>query len=311
MPPPSKEVRLATPPALLRPLSPTSASTWQQCELKFALTYLFGWREPSTLPQLIGNVVHKAIELLYLQDPDVRTRASAAELLRSSLEAGLRDDTYNVLLAGGDPRAEVLLAGEDALDGLFEIEDPRYLTVGPEGLEVWVRAELYGAPIRGRIDRLYYADGAEVIADYKTGKVPRPAYTQKAFFGLWTYAAGLAASEGEGRLADRIELLYLIGRERLARPVLRDTALEHAKTLARIWRAVSAAVQLGVVTARRSKLCEWCAFQSACPLFSQGPAVGTAEHDGRLVQLGLLRSDRATVPKLVDRLEQPLIEEDG
>jgi putative RecB family exonuclease len=261
------------------------------------------------MPQLIGNVVHKAVELLYLEDPDARTRANAAELLRATIKSELSNDTYNALLDNGDPRAEVLLAGEDALDGLFKIEDPRYLSVGPNGLEVWVQAELYGAPIRGRIDRIYYADGAEVIADYKTGKVPKPAYTQKAFFGLWTYAAGLAASNGDGRLADRIELLYLIGRERLARPVLRNTALEHAKTLARIWRAVAKGLQRGTVTARRSKLCDWCAFKNACPLFNQGPAVGTAEHDGQLAQLGLLRSDRASMPRLVDRLEQPLIEE--
>lgn len=55
-------------------LSPTSASTWQQCELKFALTYALGWTEGATVPQLIGNTAHRAIELLYGLEPTERTR---------------------------------------------------------------------------------------------------------------------------------------------------------------------------------------------------------------------------------------------
>ena len=94
---------------------------------------------------------------------------------------------------------------EDSLDGLFALEDPATVTVGSDGLEVWVAATLYDAPVRGRIDRLYDASGAYVVADYKTGKVPKPAYTQKAFFGLWTYAAALAASDPDRLLPDRIE----------------------------------------------------------------------------------------------------------
>ena len=43
-------------------LSPTSASTWQQCQLRFALTYQRGWTEGATVPQLIGNTAHLAIQ---------------------------------------------------------------------------------------------------------------------------------------------------------------------------------------------------------------------------------------------------------
>lgn len=298
-----REVALSVSPEPPRSLSPTSASTWQQCELKYALSYLLGWREPSTMPQLIGNVVHHAVELLYGLPPEDRDRQVASELLVRALAEELNGPSYATLLGTADPRGEVTTAGEDALDGLFEIEDPQYVTVGAEGLEVWVSAELYGAPIRGRIDRIYDASGAEVVADYKTGRVPAPRYTQKAFFGLWTYAAALAASDPENRLADRIELLYLIGRERLARPVLRDVALEHAKTLARIWRQVLATIETGRVTARRSKLCDWCAFKPACPAFGKMPVVGSAAHDELLAAQGLSRPGREQVAAAVERLE--------
>lgn len=305
-----REVLLGLSPAPPRSLSPTSASTWQQCELKFALGYLFGWREPSTMPQLVGNVVHRSVELLYGLPAEDRSRPVASELLARALTEELERDSYAALLRTADPHTEVTAAGEDALDGLFEIEDPRSVTVGSEGLEVWVGAELYGAPVRGRIDRIYDASGAEVVADYKTGRVPAPLYTQKAFFGLWTYAAALAASEPQHRLADRIELLYLIGRERLARPVLRNVALEHAKGLARIWRRVLIAAETGRLTARRSRLCDWCAFKPACPAFGSVPAVGSSAHDELLAAQGLARPGREQVATAVERLE-PIGEEVG
>jgi putative RecB family exonuclease len=301
-------VRLAAPPSSPKSLSPTSASTWAQCELKYVLAYLAGWQEPSTMPQLIGNVVHKAVELLYGRDRVDRTRPVASELLLEALAAELEKATYASLLAAGDPTAEVLTAGEDALDGLFELENPSQVTVGGDGLEVWVEAELYGAPIRGRIDRIYDASGAEVVADYKTGKVASPRFVQKAFSGLWTYAAALAASDPEHRLADRIELLYLAARERLSRPVLRDVALEQAKTLARTWRAIGAVVGSDVpeVTARKSKLCDWCAFKPACPAQQrQLPAVGTPGHDELLAGLGLTRRTPRDVAVTLERLEAP------
>ena len=79
-------------------LSPTSASTWQHCELKYALTYLLGFQESATVPQLIGNTAHRAIELLYGQEPTARTRAIASELLEVAYneEAG-RDNVAGLV----------------------------------------------------------------------------------------------------------------------------------------------------------------------------------------------------------------------
>src|SRR4051794_4131018 len=102
-----------------RSLSPTSASTWQQCELKYALGYLHGWQEPSTLPQLIGNAVHRAVELLYGQPAADRSRDAAQQLLEAALAEELTNDTYAQLVADNpDAGAAVLTAGHDALDGL-------------------------------------------------------------------------------------------------------------------------------------------------------------------------------------------------
>jgi putative RecB family exonuclease len=293
-------------------LSPTSASTWAQCELRYVLAYLMGWQEPSTKPQLVGNTVHRAVEILYGANREDRTRARATETLRIALDEELAKPTYEHLLSEGPMREELLAVGEDALDGLFELEDPRHVNVGADGLEVWVEAELYGAPVRGRIDRIYDAHGAEVVADYKTGKVAPPRYVEKAFFGLWTYAAALAASDPGHKLPDRIELLYLLGRERLARPVLREVALDQAKTLARTWRAIRDATSSHpqVVTARKSKLCDWCAFKPACPAHRRHtPTVGSEEHDTLLVNAGLAKRPRREIAASLERVETSVIDE--
>lgn len=306
--PAENQVALASPPEPPKSLSPTSASTWGQCQLRYVLAYLMGWQEPSTKPQLIGNTVHRAVELLYGLDAGERSRAHASELLREALAEELVKPTYAQLLAGDDAQGDVLDVGEDALDGLFALEDPQQITVGPGGLEVWVEAVLYEAPVRGRIDRIYDAAGAEAVADYKTGKVASSRYVEKAFFGLWTYAAALAAADPDHRLADRIELLYLIGRERLARPVLREVALDHAKALARTWRAIQEVTggRPEQVTARKSKLCDWCAFKPACPAYLRNsPVVGTGEHDQLLVHAGLTQRPRRAVAVNLERLDAP------
>ena len=286
-------------------LSPTSASTWQQCQLRYALTYQRGWTEGATVPQLIGNTTHLAIEWLYGLSHADRIRPRASELLVAAYdEEAAKPGVANLVANIATIREQVLATGEDALDGLFELERPELINVGAEGLEVWVRSTLYGAPIRGRIDRLYDASGAYVVADYKTGRTAKPAYARKAFFGLMTYAAALAASDEDKVLPDRVELLYLIGRDRLTRPVLREVALAQARELATIWQEVLDATNESRVVARTSALCSWCAFETVCPAKVRAPlpAVGGAEHDALLLDAGLTRREQAAVAVALDRV---------
>lgn len=304
---PSRQLSVVIDGGLTAPtgLSPTSASAWRQCELRYALTYLRGWTEGATVPQLIGNTTHLAIEWLYGLAHAERTRERASALLLTAYdEESAKDGVAGLVANVGTLREQVLDAGEDALSGLFALERPELINVGPDGLEVWVRAELYGAPVRGRIDRLYDASGAYVVADYKTGKTAKPAYARKAFFGLLTYAAALAASDPEGALPDRVELLYLKGRDRLIRPVLREVALAHARELATIWREVLTAADAGRVVARTGPLCSWCAFETACPARVRQPlpTVGGAEHDGLLTDVGLTRRDQGVVAVALERV---------
>jgi putative RecB family exonuclease len=292
-------------------ISPTSASSFVQCQLKFALSYSYGWQEAGTEAQLIGNVTHKAVELLYSRVWDDRARETANALLDEAYTTEVAANQFVQLRETENPdvlRDRVLARGEESLDGLFSLEDPRHVSVGNDGLEVWVSATLYGAPIRGRIDRLYDASGAHVVADYKTGRVPSPAYSAKAWFGLYSYAAALAANDENRRLPERVELLYLAGRERLSRVVVREDALAHARRLADIWREIGIALYEGHVEARPSRLCGWCAFETACPARARRgtlPPVGSDEHNGLLAGLGLTRRGRTSTTEQRDHGADP------
>jgi hypothetical protein len=89
--------------------------------------------------------------------------------------------------------------------------------------------------------------------------------------------------------------------------VLRDVALEHAKTLARIWRRITSTITTSTLTARTSPLCGWCAFAPACPAKTSAllPKVGSSEHDELLRDLGLRQRVRDAVADALERADQP------
>ena len=279
----------AVPPAV----SPSSLASFRSCPLKFYFSYAAGWRTRPTEHTVIGNVTHRAVELLYKEAPAARTRAAATAHLRTSAAAErARPDVARLLGADRTLDATVEERCEHMLDGLFSLEDPTQVQVRPGDCEAWVQARLYGAEVRGRIDRMTgVAAGVWRISDYKTGKPAKPAFIETALFGLFTYAATLAASEPNRRLPDEVELLYLRERVRVNRPVVRDYLLAHAKTVGRTWRGINAAHTSRTWEARVSPLCKFCEFAPGCPLKARGaiPAVGTVEHDDLLIGIGLIR----------------------
>jgi putative RecB family exonuclease len=134
-------------------LSPSRASDYLSCQLKFFFTAVERWRTPPTEHTALGNLVHEVIEKLYLLDAPERTRATAGQLLDEAWTDWSVKPDYVVIL-----NPQIRQKAELSLDGLFELEDPTSLVIDPEHVEAWVEATLYGAPIRGRIDRMS-ADG--------------------------------------------------------------------------------------------------------------------------------------------------------
>jgi putative RecB family exonuclease len=271
-------------------LSPSRASDFVSCQLKFFFTAVDRWRTPPTEHTALGNLVHEVVEHLYLLPPDARSRARAQELLDAAWpEWSAKPDYTDVL------NPTIRGKAEQCLDGLFALEDPTRLTVLPDHIETWVEAQLYNAPIRGRIDRMT-EDGVWRISDYKTGRVPAARYVEKSLQGLFTYAAALAASHPEKRLPDEVELLYLLGPKRIRRPVLRPYLLEHAGRLDTTWSSIGSAFETSTWHATTGPLCKFCDFAVACPVRNRSaPTPGTPESHALLEARGLTRS-RTPVP---------------
>ena len=269
-------------------LSPSRASDYLSCQLKFFFTAVDRWRTPPTEHTALGNLVHEVIEHLYLREPHERTRAHAQELLDEAWPQWQAKPDYSGIL-----NPTIRLRAEACLDGLFELEDPTQLTVLPDHIETWVEAQLYNAPIRGRIDRMT-EDGVWRISDYKTGRVPAARYVEKSLQGLFTYAAALAASHPDKRLPDEVELLYLLGPKRIRRPVLRPYLLEHAGRLDTTWSSINASFDTSTWHATTGPLCRFCDFATACPVRNRNaPQPGTPESHALLAARGLTRSQSA------------------
>lgn len=273
-------------------LSPSRASDYLSCQLKFFFGAVDRWRTPPTEHTALGNIVHEVVEELYKLEAAARTRARASSLLAEAWPRWTTDPAYTQMLSA-DAGAIIRQKAEKSLDGLYALEDPTELLVEPDDVETWVEATLFRAPIRGRIDRMT-ADGVWRISDYKTGKVPAPRYVEKALAGLFTYAAVLAAAHPDKRLPDEVELLYLLGPKRIRRPVLRPYLLDHARRLDLTWSSINTSYDGSTWHATTGPLCRYCDFSVACPARNRdAPTPGSEASHQLLAERGLHRSSSA------------------
>jgi putative RecB family exonuclease len=158
---------------------------------------------------------------------------------------------------------------EQLVERWFTLEDPSRLE--PAERELFVEAELEsGLRLRGIIDRVDVAPTGEVrIVDYKTGKAPRPEYSEGALFQMKFYA--LVVWRLKNVVPRRLQLVYLgSGQVLTYDPVLADLERVERKLLA-LWEAIRLATETGDWRPRPTKLCGWCDHQAHCPEFGGTP----------------------------------------
>ena len=110
------------------------------------------------------------------------------------------------------------------------------------------------------------------MVDYKTGKAPPEARALaefKAMFQMKFYAVALLRSRGV--LPARLRLLYLADGQVLDYTPDLDELLRFEKTLMAIWRAIQSAGATGDFRPSPSRMCDWCAHHSRCPVFGGTP----------------------------------------
>ncbi|CAL9652193.1 hypothetical protein SUDANB1_06638 [Streptomyces sp. enrichment culture] len=260
----------AMPPASL---SPSRASDFMQCPLLYRFRVIDRLPEKPSEAATRGTLVHAVLERLFDAPAAERTPPRAKSLIPGQWDR-LRETRPEVVeLFADDPQGERLARwlgeAEQLVERWFTLEDPSRLE--PAERELFVEAELEsGLRLRGIIDRVDVAPTGEVrIVDYKTGKAPRPEYSEGALFQMKFYA--LVVWRLKNVVPRRLQLVYLgSGQVLTYDPVLADLERVERKLLA-LWEAIRLATETGDWRPRPTKLCGWCDHQAHCPEFGGTP----------------------------------------
>ncbi|MGW3198774.1 PD-(D/E)XK nuclease family protein [Streptomyces sp. NPDC001118] len=262
--------RVAVPPASL---SPSRAGDFMQCPLLYRFRVIDRLPEKPSAAATKGTLVHAVLERLFDAPAAERTAPRAKALVPGQWDR-LRESRPEVTeLFADDPDGERLAGwlaeAERLVERWFTLEDPTRLE--PAERELFVEAELEsGLRLRGIIDRVDVAPTGEVrIVDYKTGKAPRPEYSEGALFQMKFYA--LVVWRLKRVVPRRLQLVYLGSGDVLTYdPVPADLERVERKLHA-LWEAIERATQTGEWRPRPTKLCGWCDHQAHCPEFGGTP----------------------------------------
>lgn len=247
-------------------LSPSRANDYQQCPLLFRFRTVDRLPEPPSSAALRGTLVHSVLERLYDEPAAARTVDAAADLLPVEWEKlKLARPEYTELFADETEVTSWLGSAGKLVDTYFTLEDPTRLE--PSSRELFVESKLDGGPLlRGIVDRVDTApDGALRVVDYKTGKAPRPQYSDSATFQMRFY--GLVMWRTRGEIPRMLQLVYLGDGQVLRNVPTEEELLNTEHRIRTVWDSITADAQSGDWRPKKSKLCGWCSFQHLCPAF--------------------------------------------
>ncbi|XUT57746.1 PD-(D/E)XK nuclease family protein [Streptomyces sp. G9] len=263
------------PPQPPSSLSPSRASDFMQCPLLYRFRVIDKLPEKPSEAATRGTLVHAVLERLFDAPAADRTAPRARALIPGQWDRLLESKPELSGLFAGDAEGERLTRwlgeAERLVDRWFSLEDPTRLE--PAEREMFVETELEsGLRLRGVIDRVDIAPSGEVrIVDYKTGKAPRPEYSDGPLFQMTFYA--LVIWRLKGVVPRRLQLVYLgSGDVMTYDPVVADLERVERKLLA-LWDAIRLATETGDWRPRPTKLCGWCDHQAVCPEFGGTPPV--------------------------------------
>ncbi|HEX4979248.1 MAG TPA: PD-(D/E)XK nuclease family protein [Acidimicrobiales bacterium] len=246
-------------------LSPSKVASFKECALAFRFSAIDGLPEPPSAPATKGTLVHRALQLLFWDEPPGRRTLPAALAKLEQAKAEMATHPEYCGLALGDAEADEFHADAERLvRRYFELEDPNEVRV--IGTELLLSARMGTLLLRGIIDRLELdADGELVVTDYKTGRAPAIPYERSRMSGIHFYA--FLVERVLGRRPVRIQLLHLQEPVAISTvPSEQSIRAMEARTRA-IWSAVERACERDDFRPRPGRLCDYCSFKALCPAF--------------------------------------------
>jgi putative RecB family exonuclease len=263
--------------AVPRTLSPSKITLFKECALAFRYSAIDRVAEPPSVAATRGTLVHRALERLFVEPPDLRSGERASEHLAVAWEELSCSPDVTRLELDDDGRAALVAEAAALLERYFTLEDPT--TVRPIGLEVMLAADVGNVRIRGILDRLELDPAGElVVTDYKTGRSPSVYDERTRLLGVTVYAYLCEAVLG--RRPSRVQLFYLANSEAIiAEP--NEQALRGLRNqIGAIWDTVIRACRDEDFRARPSRRCDWCGYKPICPAHGgAGPPSVRRDHD--------------------------------
>lgn len=255
-------------------LSPSRVDAFTTCPLQFRFASIEKLPEPPSVAATKGSLVHRALELLFVEEPAERTLEAALSSLDRAVTEFQTDPEFTLLKLSPEAEAAFVDEAEALVRRYFTMEDPK--AVREIGIELRLEVAVGSLTLRGIIDRLELdADGELVVTDYKTGRPPWQSNEQSKLAGVHFYA--FLCQQLFGRRPSKVQLMYLsTGETIVARPTEQSVNFLPRRTLA-VFSAVEKACTTGRFQPRTSNLCKVCAFQAWCPSFGGDPERAAAE----------------------------------
>ena len=255
-------------------LSPSRVESFLSCPLAFRFSSIEKLPDPPTVAATRGSLVHRALELLFIEPAPRRTAAVLDRCVDVAIEEYRVHDDFVLLGLDDAAAASFFDEARSIAANYLHMEDPT--TVRDIGLELRLEAPVGDLTLRGIIDRLdLNDDGDLVVIDYKTGRAPGPGWERKSMSGIHFYS--FLCESVFGRRPAEIRLMYLkTGESIRTTPTAQSTRFMTTRTNA-VWKAVSTACERDDFRPRQSTLCNYCAYQQWCPEFGGDPALASVE----------------------------------
>jgi putative RecB family exonuclease len=255
-------------------LSPSRVESFLSCPLAFRFSSIEKLPDLPSVASTRGSLVHRALELLFVQPAPERTPAALDRAVDRAIEEYRTDPDFTLLGLSADETVRFEHDCRKLATNYLEMEDPT--TVREIGLELRLEAAVGDLTLRGIIDRLELdAEGELVVTDYKTGRAPGPNWERKSLSGLNFYSFLCESLFGKRPAA--IRLMYLSSKETItATPTEQSTKFLTTRTAA-VWKAVATACERDDFRARQGPLCNYCSYQRWCPEFGGNPELAATE----------------------------------
>ena len=268
-------------------LSPSGAAVYRQCPRRWKLRYIDKLPDPKGIPALVGTFAHKVLEDLLALGPEERTLDTARVMARDLWPATAADSDFVALELDAADQRRFKWKAWLAIEGLWELEDPKKVVV--RATEQRIDVHLDGVPFLGVVDRVDVEHDGIVIADYKSGKPPKPRYEGDKLDQVVLYAAAIEQAFEERPV--RARLLYL-GARTIEVDITEAALAEAVGGLSNTWSQLLADCEAEDFAPRVGPLCGWCPYAERCP-------EGKAEVTRRYAR-GLLTPAAPAVAAIID-----------